>query len=265
MLALRSILFNVLFYINLVLLVLLGVPTMVFGRRAILSLARTWGRSSLWLARVICGMRWEARGLENIPEGGAIFAAKHQSIWETFALTLFAKDFSYVLKRELTWIPFFGWYLLVGEQIAINRSKGSSAMAQVSAAANTIFAQGRQLFIFPEGTRRPAGAPPAYKYGVAHIYANAQAPCLPIALNSGLFWARRSFLRRPGLVVISFLPVIEPGLPARQFLSELENRIETETARLEAQAVAEDPSLAPILASGAATPAPRPRPDVAAG
>lgn len=265
MLALRSILFNILFYINLVLIAVLSVPAMLFGRRAILTVARTWGRSSLWLARVVCGMRWEARGLENIPEGAAIYAAKHQSIWETFALTLFAKDFSYVLKRELTWIPFFGWYLLVGEQIAINRAKGSSAMAQVSAAANAIFAQGRQLFIFPEGTRRPAGAPAAYKYGVAHIYANAEVPCLPVALNSGLFWARRSFLRRPGVVVISFLPVIQPGLNAREFLAELEKRIETETAKLEAEAVGADPSLAPVLARGATVAARPPRADATTG
>lgn len=251
MLVLRSILFNILFYINLVILVLTGLPRIFMGRQAVMNLARLWGKTSIWLVRVVCGMHFEVRGLENIPEGAVIVAAKHQSIWETFALTLFLKDFSYVLKRELTWIPFFGWYFLPGEQIAIDRSKGSSALNQVSTAAKALLAEGRQLFIFPEGTRRPAGAPPAYKYGVAHVYAATGARCLPVALNSGLFWARRSFLRRPGTIVMSFLPVIEPGLTPREFLAELQNRIETETAALNAEAVAKDPSLAAVLAEGA--------------
>lgn len=253
MLVLRSLLFNIVFYINLVVLVLTGVPRMFMGRQAVENLARLWGRTSLWWARVICGMRFEVRGLENIPEGAVIVAAKHQSIWETYALTLFVKDFSYVLKRELTWIPFFGWYLITGEQIAIDRSKGSSALSQVSTAASALLSEGRQLFIFPEGTRRPAGAPPAYKYGVAHVYATTGARCLPVALNSGLFWPRRSFLRRPGTIVMSFLPVIEPGLSPREFLAELSNRIETETNRLNAEAIARDPSLAAVLEQGAKT------------
>jgi 1-acyl-sn-glycerol-3-phosphate acyltransferase len=254
MLVLRSLIFNILFYINLVILVLTGVPRMLMGRRAVQNLARLWGRTSLWLARVVCGMRFEARGLENIPDGPIIVAAKHQSIWETYVLTLFLKDFSYVLKRELTWIPFFGWYLIAAEQIAIDRSKGSSALAQVSAAANDLLSNGRQLFIFPEGTRRPAGAPPAYKFGVAHVYASTGARCLPVALNSGLFWPRRSFLRRPGTVVMSFLPVIEPGLPPREFLTALSDRIETETNRLQDEAIALDPSLAAVLVHETKTP-----------
>ncbi|QLP96758.1 MAG: 1-acyl-sn-glycerol-3-phosphate acyltransferase [Rhodoblastus sp.] len=253
MLVLRSLLFNVVFYVNLVVLVFLGIPRMFMGRQSVENLARLWARTSLWWARVICDMRFEVRGLENIPDGAVIVAAKHQSVWETYVLTLFLKDFSYVLKRELTWIPLFGWYLIAGEQIAIDRSKGSSALSQVSAAATKLLAEGRQLFIFPEGTRRPAGAPPAYKYGVAHVYATTGARCLPVAVNSGLFWARRSFLRRPGTVVMSFLPVIEPGLTPRDFLAELSDRIETETNRLNAEAVARDPSLAAVLEQGAKT------------
>jgi 1-acyl-sn-glycerol-3-phosphate acyltransferase len=252
MLALRSVIFNIAFYVNLITALLLSLPLMLVGRRAVLELARYWGRSSLWLARVICGMRFEVRGLENIRPGALIVASKHQSIWETFTLPIFFDDFSYILKRELTWIPLFGWYLWRAEQVGINRGKGSSALAQVAAAARRIFADGRQLFIFPEGTRRPAGAPPAYKYGAAYVYAHAQTPCLPVALNSGLFWARRSFLRRPGVVVLSFLPIIEPGLDARSFLTRLTDDIETETNKLNAEALARDPSLAAVLAKGAA-------------
>lgn len=251
MLALRSLIFNLLFYINLFAALVVGLPTLLFGRKAIFGVAHYWARSSLLLARVICGIRFEARGLDAIPQGALIVAAKHQSIWETFVLTLYFKDFSFVLKRELTWIPFFGWYLLRSQQIAINRAKGSSALSQVSAAAQKLFADGRQLFIFPEGTRRAAGAPPAYKYGVAHIYANANVPCLPVALNSGLFWPRRSFIRRPGVIVLSVLPEIAPGLSAREFLAVLSQRIEDETNKLNQEAIVIDPSLGKVVAEGA--------------
>ena len=149
-------------------------------------------------------MKIEWRGLENIPKGAMIVACKHQSIWETFVLPIRFPDFSYILKHELIWLPFFGWYLLAAEQIAIDRAKGGKLLPQIAVKAKKIFAQGRQLFIFPEGTRRPAGAPPQYKFGIAHLYAETETPVLPVALNSGLFWPRRSFLVRPGTVVIEF-------------------------------------------------------------
>ncbi|MBL8590898.1 MAG: 1-acyl-sn-glycerol-3-phosphate acyltransferase [Methylobacteriaceae bacterium] len=243
MLALRSLVFNVAFYVNLIAAMLVGLPTMLMGRRAVMSLARYWGRSSIWLARLICGLDVEYRGVSNIPKGAILIAPKHQSIWETFGLLEFFDDFSFVLKRELTWIPFFGWYLLAAEQIAINRSQGSSALAQVSAAAQRLFAEGRQVYIFPEGTRRPVGAPPAYKYGVAQVYASTGVKCLPVALNAGLFWPRRSFLRKPGKILVEFLPVIEPGLDARSFLAELTERLESATDRLVAESLARHPGL----------------------
>lgn len=244
MLALRSLVFNAAFYVNLIGAMLLAMPTMLMGRKAVFGLARYWCHSSLWLAKVICGLDVEYRGAERIPKGALLIAPKHQSIWETFALLPFFEDFSFVLKRELTWIPFFGWYLLAAEQIAINRARGSSAMQQVSAAARALFANDRQLYIFPEGTRRPIDAPPAYKFGVAQVYAATGVRCLPVALNSGLFWPRRSFLRRPGTILVEFLPVIEPGLDARTFFAELTNRLETATNKLIAESLARDPSLA---------------------
>jgi 1-acyl-sn-glycerol-3-phosphate acyltransferase len=242
MIVVRSALFNVLFYLNLILLMLVSLPTLLLGRRAALSVAQAWGRSSLWLLRVVCGIKAEFRGLENIPKGACLIAPKHQSIWETFALTLCFDDFSFIVKRELTWIPLFGWYLLRGEQIAVDRASAGMALRQLAAKANVLFAEGRQLFIFPEGTRRPPSAPPDYKSGVAYIYEKTCAPCLPVALNAGLFWPRRRFLRFPGTIVVEFLPVIAPGMPRDAFLKELEARIESATNRLIAEATDQKPA-----------------------
>ncbi len=233
--ALRSSLFNILFYLNLFALMVLGLPTLLMGRHAIMALSGLWGRMSLWLLRVICGTRVEFRGLDNIPPGGLIVASKHQSFWEVFALMTIFPDFTYVLKQELVRIPLFGLYISRGQQIAIDRAKGRTALAQVSEKARQILADDRQLLIFPEGTRRQPGAEPQYKFGVAFIYAETGARCLPVALNSGLFWPRRSFLRRPGTVVLEFLPVIEPGLSRADFHRLLEERIETASNRLLAE------------------------------
>ncbi len=244
LLILRSILFNVVFYINLIGLMVLGMPVLAFGWRANQAMARQWGKNSLWLLEKICGLKVEFRGLEHIPAGGAIIAPKHQSILETFALTVPVQDFTYIHKQELTWIPFFGWYLARSGQLSINRKKGGSALAQVAALARQILPQGRRIFIFPEGTRRAPGAPPAYKYGVTHLYTETGTPCLPVALNSGLFWPRRSFLRRPGVLTIEFLPMIQPGLDRTAFAALLQERVETATNRLMDEAIARDPSLA---------------------
>ena len=243
MLFLRSLTFNVLFYLNLVLLMILGLPALLFGRHGVFVLARCWANSSNWLLRVICDLDVEFRGLEHIPSGGFIIAPKHQSIWETFSLVPFARDFSYILKRELTWIPIFGWYLVIARQIAINRSKGSSALAEATRRSKEAIAQGRQIFIFPEGTRRPVGAPPLYKFGVANIYVESGAPCLPVALNSGLFWPRRSFVRRPGKILVQFLEPIPPGLSKSDFMRVLSDRLESATNRLIEESLKADPSL----------------------
>jgi 1-acyl-sn-glycerol-3-phosphate acyltransferase len=248
MIFVRSALFNLLFYANTIVLMIVGLPTMIFGRRAVLSLARTWGRSSLWLMRVICRTAAEFRGVENIPKGACLIAPKHQSFLETFALILYFDDFSYVLKRELTFIPVFGWYLLRAEQIAINRGSVQIALRQVVAKAKSLFADGRQLFIFPEGTRRAPGATPAYKAGVAYVYEKTGVPCLPVALNAGLYWPRRHFLRFPGTILVEFLPVIAPGMKRDAFLQELERRIETATDKLVAEAAQNRPE-APAIAT----------------
>jgi 1-acyl-sn-glycerol-3-phosphate acyltransferase len=245
MLYLRSLLFNAAFYLTTTILAVGGLPTMLFGRRAILHLARIWANASLWLLDKICGLKVEVRGLENLrSQQGCIIAAKHQSAWETIALTTQVNDFTYILKRELTFIPLFGQYLRRSNQIAINRQNRGAAMRELIEQASRAIAEGRAIFIFPEGTRRPAGAPPQYKSGVSHLYAATRAPCVPVALNSGLFWPRRALIRRPGTVVVEFLPAIAPGLAAPKFAQVLQERIETASNRLIAEALAKDPGLA---------------------
>ncbi len=253
MIKLRSLVFNLAFYANLIVLMILGLPMILGGRHGVFFMARLWGSTSVWLLEKICALRVEYRGLENIPEGGYIIAAKHESFLETFALLKYAPDFAIVLKRQLVFIPLFGLYLVGARQIAIDRARGRNALMQIIAQARPILREGRQVFIYPEGTRRPPGATPRYKFGVAALYTETGVPCLPVAVNTGLFWGRRGFTRRPGVAVIEYLPPILPGLDRDAFAERLQSAIETACARLNAEAVKADASLAPILAIGAAT------------
>ena len=235
MLVPRSVVFNVLFYLNIVVHVIGGLPAFLMPQRAVLAVAKSWGRTSNFLLRVICGITVEYRGLEKIPQGALIVASKHQSVWETFTLVTLLDQPTYILKRELTWIPFFGWYLIKAGMIAVNRGARGSALASMSEGARKALADGRQIIIFPEGTRRAPGAEPAYKYGVVHLYAATATPCVPVALNSGLFWPRRKFLRYPGTIRLEVLDPIPPGLDKETFAERLKRDIETATARLVAE------------------------------
>jgi 1-acyl-sn-glycerol-3-phosphate acyltransferase len=232
----RSIVFNVLFYLNVVVHVLGGLPTFFMPYWGAVELAKSWGRTNLWLLRVICGLGVEYRGLEKIPKGPLIVASKHQSAWETFALLPLFANPTFILKRELQWIPLFGWLTRKGRMIPVDRGAGSQALAEMAKRARDEILRGRQLIIFPEGTRRPPGAEPRYKFGVAQLYAEIGVPCLPIALNSGMFWRRRAFLRYPGTVVVEILDPIPPGLDKQEFFSHLQQVMEAATARLIAEA-----------------------------
>jgi 1-acyl-sn-glycerol-3-phosphate acyltransferase len=244
----RSILFNILFYLNLVVLLVVALITLALPRRAVLKMAELWGRVSVWLLRVVCGTKVEFRGLENLPDGALIVAAKHQSTWETFALLRLFDDFAFIVKRELMWIPIFGWCMWKGGMIPVDRGAGSQALTDMTARARREIQSGRQLIIFPEGTRRPAGAVPRYKFGVAHLYAEVGVPCVPVALNSGLFWPRRALQRLPGTIVVEFLPAIPPGLEKDTFMRRLQAEIETATERLIAEGRAELASLGVVSA-----------------
>jgi len=240
MLKARSALYNLAFYINLALWCLVALPTLVLPRRYFMHCARLWGTSSIWLLRVIAGTKVSWRGLDKLPKAGCLVASKHQSTWETFALFAVLKDPAFILKRELTFIPFFGWYLLKGDMIPVRRGQTDrEGLAELGRKAKEAVAAGRQLIIFPEGTRRPAGAPPDYKSGVAHIYAATGARCVPIALNSGLYWPRRALLKRPGTVEVEILEPISAGMRPKAFLALLRERIETVSARLLEQGLRE--------------------------
>ena len=181
---------------------------------------------------VVCNTKVEYRGLEKIPAGPLIVASKHQSMWETFALLQFFDQPLYILKRELKWIPFFGWYLVKCDMIGIDRSAGGRALLKMARRAGSEVRHGRQLIIFPEGTRMAVDAPPDYKSGVAQIYVNSGVSCLPVALNSGLFWPRRTFMRYPGTLVVEFLDPLPPGLKRNEFTARVSNVIEEATNRL---------------------------------
>jgi len=231
----RSIIFNVLFYLNLIVQMLAAIPTLVMPRGAIVGIVKFWARSSVWLLRSVCGIAVEFRGLEKIPPGGLLVASKHQSMLETFALFPLFADPAFILKRELMWIPFFGWYSWKAGMIPVNRGKRSQALAELGVIARKELGRARQIVIFPEGTRRAPGAEPSYKFGVTYLYAETGAVCLPVALNSGLFWPRRSFRRFPGTVIVEVLDPIAPGLDKQDFAAKLEQAIETATARLVAE------------------------------
>jgi 1-acyl-sn-glycerol-3-phosphate acyltransferase len=232
---LRSIAFNVLFYLNTVVHLIAGLPTFFMPYRAIVEVAKSWGRVNLVLLRVVAGIDYEIRGREKIPKGPLIVASKHQSAWETFALLPLLENPLFILKRELQWIPIFGWLTIKGRMVPVHRGGGSQALHEMVERARAELADDRQLIIFPEGTRRPAGAEPRYKIGVAHLYTGEGVPCLPIALNSGLFWPRRSLLRFPGTVVAEILDPIPPGLDKDEFFARLQSDIEDATARLIAE------------------------------
>lgn len=239
----RSLIFNAVFYVNLVIFLVLGSPVLLGPRIVAIRALQLWARSSLWLLRAITGTAVEWRGLENIPDGPLLVASKHQSLWETFALLTLFDDPAMVLKRELLWIPLHGWYTLKFRMIPVRREAGPAALRQMVAVARDRIAAGRQIIIFPEGTRRPVDAAPDYKPGVAALYSRLDVPCLPIALNSGLFWPRRSLVRRPGTIVAQVLEPIPPGLERGRFMRELEARIEPAAARLVEEARRQTPPL----------------------
>jgi len=240
MIYLRSALFNIVFYLNLVLFLVLGSGFYFTPRKWSIRALQVWARSSLFWLRVIAGIRMEVRGVENIPQGACLVAGKHQSFWETFAILPLLDDPAMVLKKELTYIPFFGWFIYKFRMIPVERSAGTQALRSLIEAGEKAVADGRQVVIMPEGTRRAPDDPPDYKPGAAALYGKLGVPCVPFGLNSGIFWPRRQFLRKPGTIIISFLPAIPPGLGRKPFQARLEEAVERETARLVAEGRRQD-------------------------
>ncbi|MGD0866793.1 MAG: lysophospholipid acyltransferase family protein [Rhizomicrobium sp.] len=227
----RSTLFLVWFVLATVVLNLGFLPALLLPRRASVIAGRTWAAATLWGLRIFAGLRFEVRGTP--PRGAVLVASKHMSMWDTLALYTLLDAPMIVLKRELLNIPFYGWYAHRAGVISIDREGHASALRQMAADAKKAFAAGDTVMIFPEGHRQPPGAPPDYKPGVAMLYSQFGAPCVPVALNSGLFWTGPGgFLKRSGTIVVEFLPPIPPGLKRPEFMRELQTGIETATAAL---------------------------------
>jgi 1-acyl-sn-glycerol-3-phosphate acyltransferase len=232
----RSLLFHACFYLNTILHMILCSPVLLLPRPWLWKAVHSWAAVNHWLLRTICGTRFEIRGLERITPGAFLIAAKHQSTWETFALVTLFSDPLYLLKRELMWVPVFGWYVAKAEMIPVKRGGArSGALAAIAERAKFEIARGRQILVFPEGTRRAVGAEPAYKFGIVHLYARLGVRCFPVALNSGVFWPRRKLVIYPGTIRMEFLQPIEPGLSEDAFKARVQDEIETATARLVAQ------------------------------
>jgi 1-acyl-sn-glycerol-3-phosphate acyltransferase len=223
MLQIRSLAFNFVFYASLIVQMILWSPFyFLSSRRRAWFVPKFWARTSLWLYDKIAGTHSEITGQENLPEGAFILAPKHQSFWDVLAFFPYLADPLYILKRELTWIPFFGWYVMKMRMIPVDRGSRSKALKMVVAATKAELARNpRQLIIYPEGTRRPPGAEPAYKYGIVELYNQLGVPVVPVAHVAGLYWPRRKFLRFPGTIHARFLPAIPPGLGKEKFMARL--------------------------------------------
>ena len=236
----RSVVFFAVFYIETALFLVLGSWLFVAPRSWAMAGLKTHALASLWLLRHITGTRMEVRGIDKLPKGACLVVSKHQSAWDTFALVPLFRDPAIVLKDELKWIPFYGWFCVKFEHILVKRDKAALALKRMIADARQRAEQGREIVIFPEGTRRPPGAPPDYKPGYVALYEGLELPCVPLALNSGLYWPRRSILRFPGTIVVEFLDPLPAGMPRKEFRRVIEARLEEASARLIAEAAVRD-------------------------
>ncbi len=247
----RSALFTCAFYLTTALFLILGSPLLLAPRRTAMVGLRAHARVSNWLLRQIVGTRTRITGLENLPKGPCLIVAKHQSAWETFALIPLLKDPAIVLKQELTEIPVYGWFCRKFAHLIVDRSGGAKALKALVAAAKERSAQGRQILIFAEGTRVAPGAPPAYKPGFTALYSGLDLPCVPVSLNSGLFWPARAHQYYPGTIDVVFGAPIPAGLDRKIFQNRIISAIEATTNQLleeAAHAPNAPPTAAPALA-----------------
>ena len=231
----RSAVFNFCLWFWTAVMLLAALPWLALPPRCMLAHSRVWMRGIQFLLAAIVGLEYEVRGRAAAPER-AIFAFKHQSAWETLAVHLLVDGAAIVLKRELTQIPLFGWTLMHAGMIGIDRRAGPRALRGLIEGGRAALARGAPIVIFPEGTRVAPGARRDYQPGVAALYRHLDCPVVPVALNSGVFWGRRSFIKRRGRIVVEFQPAIAPGLARDAFMTELRDRLEPATARLVAEA-----------------------------
>lgn len=236
MIFLRSLLYQILFLPWTLILGVLYLPLLAAPRIWMQKAAAFWLSGALFLQKTVLGLSFECRGLEHLPKGAAIIAAKHQSAWDTMIFHEILADPAFILKQELLSLPFVGWYLWKSGQVAINRKGGMAALKKMTADALLAAKDGRQIVIFPEGHRQDPGVTGTFHPGVAMLRGAISAPVIPAALNSGLFWGRNAFLRRPGHIVIEFMAPISSDLDRKDFMTQLQSVIETKTISLESEA-----------------------------
>lgn len=232
----RSTVFNILFYALTGLACILLLPTLFLPRKAYLFVVHGFVHSADFLAKYILGLDYEVRGRENIPESGAyIVAAKHQSAYETLKLHILFDDPAVVLKKELLSIPLWGKYLAKSDVIAIDRSSPKMAIRSIQDGAKEMAARGRPMIIFPQGTRvapEQTATDKPYKIGIVRMQEAAKVPIIPLALNTGIFWPRNSWVKKPGKVIFEFLPAVKPAKSASETLKELETVLEKKSNAL---------------------------------
>jgi 1-acyl-sn-glycerol-3-phosphate acyltransferase len=232
--AVRSAFFVLMFYIWSAGIAIVSTPILFGPARLSLGMFRIWSLGINALLG-ICGVRVEVRGREHIPAGAAIVAPKHQCMLDVFAQFSVLPATVFVMKKELTWIPWFGWYAARVRSIVVDREAHATALRKLVREAKVRFAEQRQVVIFPEGTRTEPGAPGDYKPGIAALYRELGVPVHPVATNSGAHWPAHGFIRRPGVVVFEYLEPIPPGLKRAEFMRLLSERIETASLRLLAE------------------------------
>ena len=228
----RALAFNIAFFAWTAICGTAGLPFLLTPRTVTMRFGRFWAASVLAALKLIVGLGYEVRGLDRIPRDACIIAMKHQSAWDTLILPVVLVHPAFVLKRELLLLPFYGWFAARAGSIAIDRKAGAGALRRMLAKARPIAASGRPIVIFPEGTRVAPGERRHYQPGVAALYQALALPLVPAAVNSGLYWGRRSFIKRRGRILLEFLDPIPPGWPRAELMAELERRIETATAAL---------------------------------
>lgn len=233
-LLLRSFLFNLCFYTWTLLCGILFLPILLLPRFIALKITKVWIRGVAWICEGIGGLRLNIIGGKRLQTLPAIFALKHQSAWETLLIYDLLYDPAIVLKRELLWIPFFGWYLQKMQMISLSRSKTNRLqdLKSLLKEADKTIQQKRPIVIFPEGTRSKPGQKPTYHSGIASLYLHLNIPVVPVAHNAGLFWPRRGFLKYPGTITLELLEPIQPGLSRQEFMTTLEKTIETKANEL---------------------------------
>lgn len=236
LLLIRSLLFQAAFLLCTSVIAILTLPALALQWQGVVRpVSRFWAHAVNLLLRLCAGIDYRIEGREHLPPGPFILAAKHQSLWDTSVVLALFDNPCIVIKQELLRIPIYGWFTRVLGMVPVDRDGGGAALKKMLRACRDAAEQGRSLIIFPQGTRTLPGEVAPYQPGVVAIYRETKLPVVPVALNSGFFWPKHDWRRPPGLIRLQFLPVIPPGLKREAFMAELESRIETANAKLEAE------------------------------